>query len=374
MQAYSDPDPKELKKWKEQKKAEKRRWKEEKLLKQLEKKRKIEQQEEEEKKKKEEEEQAQERLGRPYTVSIALPGSILDNAQSPELRTYLAGQIARAAVVFNVDEIIIFDETGSTEKTTEGEFSGVGKHGHCNVQLARILQYLECPQYLRKSFFPQHKDLQYAGVLNPLDCPHHMRAADEALYREGVIVKKHSKEGKGSYVNVGLTKDIQIDKQLVPGVRVTVKMDLTTLDRKKPKGIVVSPSEPRTHAGLYWGYTVRLARSIGAVFTECPYKDMYDLTIGTSEKGTDVDEFSSHGINFRHALIVFGGVQGLERSVEADENLKVDDPSLLFQHYLNTCPGQGSRTIRTEEAILITMSALRPKLFRKTTSNHQLSS
>lgn len=40
--------------------------------------------------------------GRNYTVSIALPGSILDNAQSPELRTYLAGQIARAAVVFQV--------------------------------------------------------------------------------------------------------------------------------------------------------------------------------------------------------------------------------------------------------------------------------
>lgn len=31
--------------------------------------------------------------GRLYTVSIALPGSILDNAQSPVLRTYLAGQV-----------------------------------------------------------------------------------------------------------------------------------------------------------------------------------------------------------------------------------------------------------------------------------------
>ena len=28
-----------------------------------------------------------------YTVSVALPGSILENAQSPELRTYLAGQV-----------------------------------------------------------------------------------------------------------------------------------------------------------------------------------------------------------------------------------------------------------------------------------------
>jgi len=51
---------------------------------------------------------------------------------------------------------------------------------------------------------------------------------------------------------------------------------------------------------------------------------------------------------FRHVLVVFGGVRGLEASLEADENLDVDDPSLLFQHYLNACPSQGSKTIRTE--------------------------
>lgn len=42
------------------------------------------------------------------TVSIAIPGSILDNAQSPELRTYLAGQIARAACIYQVDEVRYF--------------------------------------------------------------------------------------------------------------------------------------------------------------------------------------------------------------------------------------------------------------------------
>ena len=50
----------------------------------------------------------------------------------------------------------------------------------------------------------------------------------------------------------------------------------------------------------------------------------------------------------RHLLIVFGGLKGLEYSLECDENLQVDDARLLFDHYLNTCPGQGSRTIRTE--------------------------
>ena len=47
-------------------------------------------------------------------------------------------------------------------------------------------------------------------------------------------------------------------------------------------------------------------------------------------------------------LVVFGGLAGLETIVDADENLHINDASLLFHHYLNTCPNQGSNTIRTE--------------------------
>lgn len=43
------------------------------------------------------------------TVTIAVPGSILDNAQSPEFRTYLAGQIARAACIYKIDEVCLID-------------------------------------------------------------------------------------------------------------------------------------------------------------------------------------------------------------------------------------------------------------------------
>ena len=53
-------------------------------------------------------------LGRPYTVSVALPGSIINNAQSAELRTCLAGQVARAMVIFNVDEVVVFDESAQS--------------------------------------------------------------------------------------------------------------------------------------------------------------------------------------------------------------------------------------------------------------------
>ena len=44
------------------------------------------------------------------TLSIALPGSVLSNCQTRELRTLLVGQIARAATIYHVDEIIVFDD------------------------------------------------------------------------------------------------------------------------------------------------------------------------------------------------------------------------------------------------------------------------
>ena len=110
------------------------------------------------------------------------------------------------------------------------------------------------------------------------------------------------------------------------------------------------------------------------MFTKCPFKGGYDLTVGTSERGTDIDQCRLAKPNikqgeddgFKHLLIVFGGVKGLEVAVDHDPELKgnVEDPSKLFDIYLNTCPDQGSRTIRTEEAVLITLSALRPKILQ----------
>ena len=56
----------------------------------------------------------------------------------------------------------------------------------------------------------------------------------------------------------------------------------------------------------------------------------------------------THTHTHRHLLVVFGGLKGLEYSLESDDHLQMKDVSLLFNHYLNTCPEQGSRTIRTE--------------------------
>lgn len=132
-------------------------------------------------------------------------------------------------------------------------------------------------------------------------------------------------------------------------------------------GKVVSQSEPFSETGQYWGYQVRVAHTIEEVFDECPYEEGYDLKIGESHHGTELPliSFKQHK-GFKHALLFFGGLEGIEGIVEElDENtnLKVSDIKGLFHEYVNSCPERGCRTtsLRTEESILISLGALMPK-------------
>mmetsp|Transcript_30839 Transcript_30839/g.94529 ORF Transcript_30839/g.94529 Transcript_30839/m.94529 type:complete len:117 (-) Transcript_30839:5-355(-) len=110
-----------------------------------------------------------------------------------------------------------------------------------------------------------------------------------------------------------------------------------------------------------------MAKDLLAVWSECPFNGGYDLSIGTSDKG-DADWCNPDYRlpSFKHALIVFGGVEGLEPVVEANHDLAIHgiETPALFDMYLNLCPGQGSRTIRTEEAVLVGLTALQQHIRR----------
>ncbi|PPE02340.1 hypothetical protein GOBAR_DD00674 [Gossypium barbadense] len=90
----------------------------------------------------------------------------------------------------------------------------------------------------------------------------------------------------------------------------------------------------------------------------------YDHLIGTSEHGIVVKSSQLNLPAFRHLLIAFGGLLGLEKSVEEDNKFKGKNVRDIFNMYLNTCPHQGSRTIRTEEALLISLQYFQEPITR----------
>jgi methyltransferase len=336
-------------------------------------------------------------IPRLWTLSIALPGSILDNAghKSAELQASLACQIARAAAIFCVDEVVIFREGPRTSDEDSTD------------TLALLLSYMDTPQYLRRHLFPVSDKLKNVGSLNPLNLPNHFAKEDKPRWRDGVSVPAgRSFSGRSKYesdhtmkrdvpvsryVDVGLQRLVEVDKPVPLYERVTIDMSASGIGYdacpgKYLFGQVVSRSTPRKQAGLYWGFTVRIADSLLEALEcsraqDCDEQgdNMYDLVVGTSERGCPVGALGcARGPanfalpEFSRGLIVFGGVHGLEHSARCDARLAEQNigsetaNSLpigdLFDFYLNTCPRQGSRTIRTEEAIPISLAVIQPSL------------
>ncbi|KAI0983976.1 hypothetical protein GJ496_008828 [Pomphorhynchus laevis] len=301
------------------------------------------------------------------TLSIAFSCSILRNVPSDRQAVQLLGHIARITSIFKVNEIILFDDRFGISNSSDS-VNSTTDNNEVAERAIRVLEYCECPQYLRKHLFKRHPDLQFAGLLYPLTIPHHYKIDDEWIYREGVVTKEKSPENKCSYINVGLENSILSDRRLKSGLRVTVKQNITDDKDNVPSSSlltckIVSPNEPFVELSIYWGYRVRYANTIDEVMSSPLFNEPYDVTIGTSDKGISVDSIQ-YFKKYKHALIVFGGVYGLESFFKPNENDGSTTSAEYFDFYVNTCPNQGTRTIRTEEAICISLASLRPLLCR----------
>ncbi|KAF2867150.1 putative RNA methyltransferase-domain-containing protein [Massariosphaeria phaeospora] len=393
-----------------------------------------------------------------WTVSLALPGSFIANVSTLVQKTILAGRIARTCATFCIDEIVIFDDDPPTipdkvspkyrpkgSKKTKQEILESIEPDDQPFQnpdqfLHHVLAYAEAPPYLKDSLFPRHPNLGQAGVLPSLDMPHHMRADEWCRFREGVALdksevasfsessnanytpKSKSKSSKSktaalkefTYVYCGLPFPVKVPGLKQPGERLSVRFtnadpppswpNLSQAEVENLEIIVADELDSRPEAeGWYWGYTVRRANSLSAVYTECPYKGTpcscetdcdhrggYSFAIATSERGVPLSSIMPENLQpppptskrtasskskspsrprastpepellpptFTHLLIVIGGVSGLEPAVAADSvlvskaGLTKETAHQAFDYWVNLVPGQGSRTIRTEEAV-----------------------
>jgi predicted SPOUT superfamily RNA methylase MTH1 len=323
----------------------------------------------------------------------------------------LAARIARAAAVFCVDEIVIFDDAPSTipQKLRRGKKDNRSKAevlqdvpedaepwDNPDQFLFHLLSFLECPGHLRQYVFPKHPNLRGSGKLPTLDMPHHMRSDEWCQYREGVsmdpespgtplnLTKSRKPEGY-TLVNCGLGHPVLVPAEIQPWSRVTLKFDsvkeppswpdLSADEIANLKVEPVEPSLPRVEGGYYWGFNVRKAESLSAVLTECEFENGYDISIGTSERGVPLSDIMPESLGpskttpklppkFKHLILFFGGVTGLEPAVESDPiyretGLTKETAHETFDFWVNLVPGQGSRTIRTEEAVWLGLMGTR---------------
>src|SRR5437660_8573182 len=273
---------------------------------------------------------------RPQRLSVAIPSSFTKDVPHLREKTSRVGLIARSLAIFRVDEVVVYyDQTGSSS-AREADL------------LEKLLTYQETPQYLRKALFKQDPDLQFSGILPPLRIPSHPNVGEPRIgeIREALVIES----GAHSIVNAGFRAAVEISSRLKLLERVTIRVAQIS---RQLKGESVEP----TRLPIYWGFKVaRTNLTLGKLIRSSRTQD---LTISTSRRGKQVREvlndLTLRWKLSRRPLVLFGSPSEGVPEILAKEGT---DLSKVVDFNLNMIPNQGVETVRTEEAILATMSIL----------------
>jgi len=272
---------------------------------------------------------------RSQIVSVALPGSLTRDIPHLREKTARIGFVSRALATFRVEEVIIYRDRPGAEVDREASL------------IEKMLTYIETPQYLRRLLFKMDPDLRYAGTLPPLRTPNHpdKQNPSPGLLREGVVVQS----GSSSMIEAGFRNLVRVRSKLPTSERMTIRL---TKDLPELEGEIIEPSR----LTIYWGF--RVARG-NVSLPEIVRSRKFDLTISTSRKGTDVREITpdltTKWKSARHPLIVFGSPNEGIPEILARSGMNVSN---AMDFNLNTIPGQGVETIRTEEALWGSLAVL----------------
>jgi len=276
-------------------------------------------------------------------LSVAIPASVISDTPHLREKTAKLGTIARASSIFGVNNILLYNDDP--------------KHGRDDLELCfELLTYLETPQYLRKKLFRLSPTLRFTGILPPLQTPPHNvpRTVSELKVgdvREGLVV---SKKDETLIVDAGLPETVTARGDGKVGDRVAVR--LVTVG-KNLRGEVENTRPVRDSEGeaKYWGYKVRKTQSISTLLQQ----EDADLRIGTSRYGSPITDLwpsvKARVEKARSVLIVFGSPKEGLKEILQHENLQAAD---VFDYFVNMVPNQHTATVRTEEALLISLSLL----------------
>jgi predicted SPOUT superfamily RNA methylase MTH1 len=276
------------------------------------------------------------------SVSIAVPASLVSDVPHLRDKTLKIGLIGRAAAIFGVDQIIVYRDDSRRKWRDEISF------------ISTILSYMETPQYLRRHLFGLRPELRYAGVLPPLRTPHHplgskMKDLVRGEFREGVVMT-HTR--MGNLVDIGVE-----DLALVRGKKMPISTRLTVKIRHlRPKHLEAEAVDS-CQIKVYWGY--RVTRSDDKPLGEFLETHHFDLIVATSRRGSSYvnvnKELRDSWMASKKKLLVFGApTKGLYELL-GHEGRKLED---IADFIVNFAPGQKVVTIRTEEAVLLTLGII----------------
>ncbi len=265
------------------------------------------------------------------TITVAIPDTSVSDCPDLRQKTEKIGQIARALAVFKVDRVVIYKAKHSN-----------GKSLRDSVLLEKLLRYMDTPQYLRRKVFPMSPSLKYVGILHPLRIRSHPLETRTRLVTDGEL--RWGVQERPGLVDIGLDDMIEYEKKV--GTRVPTLFRIA-----KTRGRIQLEPTTRGNAEYYFGYETETTDDLVTYLDICKSQ----ICIAFSRLGTPfqrVTEQIDAMLSSTHEIVtLFGDPYSGVRDL-------VEDKDALKEHvdfWVNTIAGQGTETVRLEEAIWISL-------------------
>lgn len=280
-------------------------------------------------------------------LNIAIPCNILEDCSDLRAKTLKIGQIARASVIFRVKKIIIYSINRAFLKRYLNDVE----------LIKRILEYLDCPQYLRRIIFPKIPIFKYVGMLSPLRTPHHpledkIAKLQPKSIREGVVL--HSND-LYSELEIGLEMPFKLQVPNLP------EKSRITLELEKQGNSISGTLIEKESIKEYWGFETQIFK--GSLKNFISFFSDFAL-IATSRRGKSIKlhdiEMIQQSKKKKGILLLFGSPNFGLFEIFENQGLNLEN-SVDF--ILNFVPAQGTQTIRVEEAISTALSIINCILF-----------
>ncbi len=260
---------------------------------------------------------------------VAVPTSTIVNEPGLLLKTLKIYQFIRYVSIFGVDELVFYNDG----------YIVTARHEEASRIIEKVWRYLLTPPYLRRKIIPLDKDLRYVGLLPPLrlevfDVSQEPRSGEKRL---GLVIKR----GNRILVDAGLHKPLRLER---PCGRVG---DIILVEITDPETGIAVCIDDDTYRGPILGFEDSFTGLLKA------YPSTSYTLIATSRHGRvpaqeELIELSQHsGI-----LIIFGSPKHGLYEIARKAGIKLRE---AVKYIWNTIPCQRVRTIRTEEAVLITL-------------------
>jgi len=267
---------------------------------------------------------------------VLLPATFLREIPHLREKTLRASMIARALAIFRIDHVIIYKDVNDEKWRDDAKLFKL------------LLEYFKTPPYLKRFLFKRLKELKYVGVAPPLKAPSHPEHALDfsSDFRLALILKK----GKEILAEAGLPHVVKVkNKEKVHD------KDLVILQIRQSEDDFVG--EVVDSVPHYWDYDVSIENDLPSLIKK--YHKLDNLIISTSRYGEDIrDIIEKLRVSLNKSssvMIIFGSPKEGLKEIFNRFGLDINHDS---DYVINFIPLQGVKTVRTEEALMSTLSII----------------